>query len=467
MKNSADMKPQNKLLDAMKHLLSIGIPMATTRTVQSANAFITMAILAQLGHTVLAATFLIGAIRILTILIFMAPLFALGSILGRQFGAQKTEAIPSVMQQAWLTAILLSITPMVFLLFIGPILRLLHQPENVISVITPYFHIVLWSYPIVLVGTVNTQFLSAIKKQNWVLLISLMMLALTSFFCYGLTLGHFGFPKLGIVGAALSPIITNSLLLIFESCLVIHFIKPFGKLWEWQLAGFKWLKMTLKIGLPIGIQMGSNMIVIFFFSIMVGWLGESSMSAAQISGQYVLFILSATFGLSEAATITVGHAHGAKRFDRIHRIGMAGILLALIITLVIGLLFAIFHKPLAELFINFHLKDAQTIYILAMWVLLIRTIAMFFDGTSSILTGCLRGLYDTQFPMTLDILANWCLMVPVGALFAFGFDWGLIGLSIGAAITRLVNMIALLIRWQQKTQYLRQNLSEKPCKIQK
>lgn len=107
-----------------------------------------------------------------------------------------------------------------------------------------------------------------------------------------------------------------------------------------------------------------------------------------------------------------------------------------------------------SLFIDVNAPGAHQIYMLGLWVLAIRMIATFFDGTSQILTGALRGLYDTKFPMALDVLANWLLMVPVGALFGFGFGWGVIGLSAGAALTRLINMGILIWRWRVKTRAL-------------
>lgn len=432
----------------------MGIPLASTRVVQTVNVFIAMAIMAQLGHTVLAATFLMGTIRTVTLLIFMAPLFALGSILSRQFGAKNYVAIPAVVQQSWITAILLALIPMLFLTFIGPLLILLAQPHEIIHTVVVYFHLLMWAYPLILLGTVFTQFYTAVKKQHWVLIISIASLVINTILCYGLTLGHFGLPKLGVEGAAISSLVTNMLVLLFQLCLTTKLMKPFGSLWQWQLAKLEWVKLNLKIGLPIAVQLGSNMSALFFFGIMIGWLGETAMSAAQISSQYILFVITASFGLSEAATINVGHAHGEKAFERIHRIGIAGILLSLLITLVAGIVFLIFHKPLAGLFIDFHADDAHQIYFLSMWLLCIRTISMFFDGTSQILTGALRGLYDTKFPMVIDVIANWALMVPFAALFAFGFSWGVIGLSCGAGLTRLVNMVALILRWRMKTRLL-------------
>lgn len=114
------MNIEKKLCQAAKALLSMGVPLASTRLVQTLNTFIAMAILAQLGHTVLAASFLIGIIRTFIFLVAMAPLFALGSIMSRQIGAKNTVVILAIVQQSWVTIMVLSVIPVVFMLFIGP-----------------------------------------------------------------------------------------------------------------------------------------------------------------------------------------------------------------------------------------------------------------------------------------------------------------------------------------------------------
>ena len=68
----------------IKKLLTLGIPLAASRFMHTLNTFIVMLFIAQLGHDALAASFTMATTRIIMLVIFMSPLFAIGSLVSRQ-----------------------------------------------------------------------------------------------------------------------------------------------------------------------------------------------------------------------------------------------------------------------------------------------------------------------------------------------------------------------------------------------
>lgn len=445
----------NKMMwQAITRLLSMGIPMASARFLQTATVFVIMVVLAQMGHEVLAASLLIGFIRIVAMLIFMSPLFALGSIVGRQVGEKNFSVIPAIFQQTLILALLLSIPPMLILFFIQPILVLFHQPAHLIPIVGQYYYFAAFQLPLVLIGTVCAQILAGLKKQHILMLMSVVSFLICSFLVIGFGLGDFGFPKMGVLGVGLASLLSSCLYCLVMLFLLIKYVKPFGPLCRWYLKGMQWFKLALKVGLPILVQVGSQMLSLQLVIFMIGWLGLIAMAASQVSNQYMLFAIVPIFGLAEASAITVGHAYGEKSFKQIHRLGMAGVFLALGFTVLIGIVFAIFHKPLASLFIHFGSAHSAEIYQLMLWLLAIRVISMLFDGTADMLCGALRGLYDTKFPMLVGVVTNWILMIPLAALFAFGFHWGVIGIAIGGTTARILSVGVLVARWRYQMRVL-------------
>lgn len=65
---------------------------------------------------------------------------------------------------------------------------------------------------------------------------------------------------------------------------------------------------------------------------------------------------------------------------------------------------------------------------LAPGVLMVAGLLLIFDGGQGVLMGALRGTGDVWIPSLIQLLSFWMVMVPVGALFSFVFDWGTQGL---------------------------------------
>lgn len=439
---------------AIKRLLSMGIPMASTRIFQTLTMFITMVVLAQMGHEILAASLLISFLRAVVMLIFMSPLFALGSIVGRQVGEKNFSVIPAIMQQSALLAIVLSIPATLILFFIGPVLALFHQPSDLIPIVSQYYHYAAFQLPLVLVGTVCAQVLAGIKKQHLLMIMAALSTVIATFFVLGFGLGYFGLPKMGVTGVGLGVICSSSVYCVAMLFLAIKYTRGFGPVCQYYLKGMQWFKLSLKVGLPITVQVASQMLSLQFVIFMIGWLGLVAMAASQVSSQYMLFAIVPIFGLAEASAITVGHAYGEKNFKQIHRLGMAGVMSAIMFTVFVGIIFAIFHRQLAGIFIHFNAPHSADIYKIVLWLLLVRVISMLFDGTFDMICGALRGLYDTKFPMVVGVISNWLLMIPLAALFGFGFHWGVIGIALGGTISRAMGVGVLAWRWRDRMRVL-------------
>ncbi len=433
---------------AYKELLSMAIPMVSTRFTQTLNTFVMMVIVAQLGHTVLAASFSISMIRIIGMLIFMSPLFAVGAVVGRQYGKQNWDAMPQIIKQGWSVALLLSIPPLLIFIFIGPLMVLCRQPEPVIPIITVYFKYLVWALPSYYITIVNQQFLSGIKRQNVVLLLSVISATLNIILNYGLVLGNLGMPKMGVAGAGISSIIIGYTNFLISSSVIIYLTN--GKVFYPFIKGLKWAKSILVIGLPIGYRTASDMVALLVFTVMTGWFGQVAMGASQISSEYMMFVILPLFGLSEAATIVIGHALGSKNYLFIENIGRATLNLSIGFAIFIATTFVLFHRQLADLFIHFGETDAEEIYHLAMWLLSVQIVSMLFNAVIFAITGSLCGFYDTKYPMWLSIWTSWLISVPLSFVLAYQVHMGVVGIAIASLIAKVVSSILLLNRWKNK-----------------
>ena len=439
---------------SIKHLLSMGIPMASARFFQTLTMFIIMIILAQMGHQVLAASLVISFLRASVILIFISPLFSLGSIIGRQVGARNVTMLPAIVQQVGILALCLAVPATAVLFCIEPILRFFHQPAYVVHIVGQYYHFAAFQLPMILLGTVCIQFLAGIKKQHILMITAAFSTITATFFTLGFGLGFFGFPKIGVQGVGLGVLISSSIYCCNIAFFALKHLRTFGPIFRFYCRGMQWFKLVLRFGMPISAQIASEMLSLRFLIFMIGWLGPVALAGSQVSSQYILFAIMPIVGLSEAAAVRVGHAYGEKNWIQVRRLGFAGALMAIVFTGLIGLIFAIFHRPLAGVFIHFGAPHAQHIYTLTLWLLLIRIVSMFFGGVTNMLCGALRGIYDTKFPMGVSLISNWLLMLPLAGLFGFGLHLGAIGTAVGSSAARISSAFVLLGRWRWQMRQL-------------
>ena len=109
----------------------------------------------------------------------------------------------------------------VFLLIVlaKPIMLLMNQPEAVIALATPYIDWVAFSLIPVIIFQGYKQFADGLSQTKYSMYAIYLANVVHVFFNYVLIYGEWGFPKLGILGAALGTVISRIMMLVF-----LHYI---------------------------------------------------------------------------------------------------------------------------------------------------------------------------------------------------------------------------------------------------
>lgn len=437
-----------------KRLLFLASPMAVTQLVTFGSGFICMAMLASLGREVLAASALIFSTRITILLIGGSILFSLGILIGHAQGSKNYARIGSFVRQAWLTAILISIPLMIVFWHVHSILILLGQTAAMAAIVQQFFHANVWNILPFLLSVCNQQLLYATRKQHIDLISNLVGIIVLLISSYLLIFGKLGFPKLGVAGLGYAMDLQGCTYLLLTS-LIIHssnYFKLFS-LFEFRLKdGWSHFKQMLQIGWPISFQVCSEMLSLLVSTAMVGWLGTKSLAAYQVVIQYFMLVLIPVFALAQASGILISNARGGNNYHEIKNMGQASILFALIMALSVALLFLLLPRQLASLYLNVKDPGNAEIVHLIMLLFVVTAFSQLFDGIRNVFTGMLRGLFDTQYPMFVSILAIWLIGIPLSYLFAFTFHVGVVGVTLGFVCGLIVGLLLLMKRWYKLTQ---------------
>lgn len=453
----------------IKDTIYLSLPMAASRFSQMLSNFIGMIMLAHLGKKVLAASALINATFSVIFLFFISILFAISFITSQYLGSKKIKAIGRLFQQGLLLAIVLGFLMALVFYFTDYILHFFQQAPDLIAYTKDYFHALTWGAIPMMISVAMQQFCYGILKQRAILFVNILVMISGVLLSYLLIFGLWGMPKLGVSGLAYAVSIQSLLSIVFIS-LYLYFSGVGRKLFLFKKHHHQNLNdffKIIKIGWPMSLQFGGELLSIFVIAMMIGWLGASALAAVQVTQQWMLLIVVPVFAMSEAGGILVGHAIGKKEYHSLIHLGRANIYVGVFFVTLIGMVFYSFPDFFASFYFN--VKDPKNIYMLhtvrILFLLLVFTLIL--NSARDIISGLLRGLFDTRFPMQVGLFVMWGMVVPIGYCFAFYWHFGVIGFRLGGLIGLFCGLVIIQWRWKHQLSRLKnESTSNNPANSQ-
>lgn len=446
--NSSEMPPKGHFQEALK----LSLPLVISQFLIMASGFISNLMLSHVSATAFAAGLFINAIQLILVTVIFGLLSSLSPLIGKVIGQEKRpEHVGQLFIAGCTVSLLLSIPTMATLFFIDPIMLALGQPESLAQQCSEYFKIYLWSVPAAGFISVFVQFLLGTFKQIVVFLYSIGNLLISSIAGYILIFGKLGFPTLGLEGLAWAVSITS-----WSAALTLGvFILRHPDYQDKKLLNLKWknlkqdIRSITKLGLPISIHIGNEMFSFLFIIIMVGWISIEALNMQQVVTRYLLMLAIPIFGLSQAVTVAISRQFGANKLNEVKHTGQAYIRMGIIYSTVILLMFALIPNVFISVFIENSPENASIYHTLSI-ILVLTAIGQIFDAVKNIVTGALRGLHDSRFPMQLSFIIIWPVGVPLAYVMGFTFNWGLIGITIAHDMVIALTCIFLYWRWINK-----------------
>lgn len=430
-------------------ILPLALPMTVIQLVTFGSGFLCMMMMSRLGHQVLAASALIFSTQMTVMAISMSMLFSLSVLIGHAYGAGNNSEIGNFLQQGWTFALIIAIPVILLFWHVDKLLLIVGQEKTIVAIVQTYFHAYVWAVVPLFLMACNQQFCYGVHKQKLVMFTSALGVIILLVTAYNLIFGKIGLPALGVAGLgyAMAAQAWSVFLLMILSFCYFEFFKRF-QLFNYRVhKNWQHLKKMFHIGWPISVQVGGEMLSVFACAAMVGWLGTNSLAAYQVVSQYFFLIIVPIFSLSQASGILVGQAKGGQQFDKIKKLGHVSVYLALLLGSIAALMFLLFPRWLAAFYFDVHNPIYATTLHLVILLFAVTAFNLLLDAVRNVITGALRGLFDTKFPMMVGLIVIWLIGIPLGYVMAFQWHWGVVGISLGSGIGVLLGAIVVLYRW--------------------
>lgn len=230
---------------------------------------------------------------------------------------------------------------------------------------------------------------------------------------YVFIFGKFGFPEMGVAGAAVGTLIAR----VFEFGMICGYLflrdqeigvrisdvfQKVGNLWR------EYIRISIPVLLSDGIlAIGNNSV-----AMVIGRLGESFVAANAVTAMTQQLSTTVIQGFSQAGAIVTGYTLGEGDKDKAREQGYA----FLGIGILFGAIGAGIIMLIAEPMITAYNLSTQTQEIARELMRAISLIVLF-QATNSIMTkGVLRGGGDTKILMVADNIFLWVASIPLGIL---------------------------------------------------
>ncbi len=454
MKNPKEV--QNEIINGniIKAAFILAWPMMVTSLMQSGYNLADMFWVGHLpeGESMIA----IAAMNVSWPLIFIFMSLAMGfgtagtALVSQYTGAGNKKMVDCVAGQMVFFAIVVSFTMgLLGFFFVGDIVKFIGADPQVTRMAIDYARVIFISLPFMFLTIIFARILRGWGNTVTPMWINGITLILNIILDPIMIFGWFGFPAMGIVGAAIATLISRML--------------SAGIAMYWLYSGradikvgrkevepdFGLIKKIFRIGAPMSMAMTFTAIGFFVMMLIIAWLpgytqgipnSRIAMSAYGIGNRMVNLTFIIVDGLAFSLTTIVGQNIGAGKIERAKESywKIAGLSFAILWGF--SAMFFLFSKQILSFFTNDPLVIENGIIFMS-----IISIGMPFFSIFRASMGYFNGTGRTEFNLLMSSIRLWGLRLPMCYVFSMIFGLGAAGIWYGMAMSNIVSAAVGLI----------------------
>lgn len=354
----------------IKNIIKLGAPLLAGNFSNYLLQVADTIMVGRLGTVSLAAVAMAGLYTGVVFTFIWPVSVGVRAITARRFGKQELEQktnphssayqinTGAVIENGFLVGILMTITSVLFSFSAPFIMRHLISDPEVLPLTLSYIYIIRFGLPLFSLAVVIHGFLGGINRTKNIMISNIGGSFLNIGFNFIFIYGKFGFPAMGIKGAALGTILAIACELIYLSATIIipREMKKY-RLLTFRVINFTLIMDIIKVLLPPAVQNILALSIFLLYESIVGSIGTVYLAATHVVFSVFRINKMIIGSFSNGTAILVGNSLGEGDKDKaVHYMRACQVIAAFFATL-IGFSVALFPQPIAGIFT----KDPRTL----------------------------------------------------------------------------------------------------------
>ena len=432
-----------------KEILSIALPSFLEVLFLSFTSIIDSKMVSGLGVEAISAISVTNQPKLFIFSIFTAINVVVSVLVAQNLGKHNQEKASSIFVSALtLCGVLSIVLGVLCALFATPLMRLCSGQEDTLADSVLYFRILMLSMIFNNLFMLNAAAFRGFGKTSLLFYSQVISSVVNIIGNYLLIEGRFGFPALGILGAAIATVFGTFVAWIFTLLYMLRTRDAFislqycirhrirasresvGEIWQlWKHAIVENLLSRLGFVLTSSIT---------------ARIGSFSMSVYSV-GQNLMTVNSAVgTGLQSAAMALIGRSKGEKDEEKIRQYSRRLLLYALISSLVLSALYILLARPYGGLFS----KDPVFILQASIVCYIVAAIAPL-QNVKIVLSGLLQGVGNTRATKRAAIISVTVVQTVTSFILTLLLDFGLWGAWASIFLSQATWFLTLSIFYQR------------------
>lgn len=362
--------------------------------------------------TVFQAGVAVGAAVWVPVQMFITGvLYSVMIVVSQHFGAERHgDIVASARQGLWL-ALLLGVAASALLYLLAPHLTLFGVTEDVADKAREYLQYLVWGLPFSSMAIGVRFYCDGQKNVVPATVIAIIVVLVNICLNYCLMFGKLGLPAMDVAGCGLATGISMALSFVLFLFYVqksprYRFHRLFASL---AAPARKHMKELAGVGLPIGIAMVSEFLVLSVIALCISTSGATSIAAHQIAYNFMMILFAIPTSLAMATSIMVGNARGSGSRTAERGVVLTSVCAGLVAGSLLTVLMWLGAEPVAQLY-----SHDRAVIALASQLLVVAAFFQLVDAVQICLNGSLRGIEDTVVPFFITSGIYWLLALPLG-----------------------------------------------------
>ena len=392
---------------------NLALPVAGQTFLQSFLGMADVVMVSSLGETAVAAVGLSAKLHFLLLVIMMGIATACSILVAQYYGAGKNDQYRNTLITALVVGL---ITMLPFVLAFGQFsdawVRWINPDQRVVALAGEYLAITALVLIASLIIVVFEGALRAIGDTKLPLVASVISATLNVVLNYALIFGHWGFPALGVAGAAWGTLISR----VVQMCVVLGWVywtrNPFAfRLDDLRSAlRSKNFSRYLQIALPLVINYGAWATGNATYHIVTGYAGTDALAVMGVIVPVELAFFSIFIGLANASAVLIGHELGRDNTEKAWQLHLFFDRLATALVIMFSISVWLSRSYIVNIFGQTGQETAVlllhtlTIFCMLMWLKVLNLMRII---------GVLRAGGDIRFCLVTDVIVMWVFGIPV------------------------------------------------------